>query len=64
MASKNPKLEKFIEKQWFLKRLKLRQGGRMPLQHEHIPLLALRLNSDEDDGTPSGRILSGKGWGL
>jgi hypothetical protein len=64
MASKNPKHEKCIEKQWFLKRFKLGQGGRMPLQHEHTPLLALGLNSNEDDGAPSGRILSGKRWGL
>ncbi len=63
MASKNPKHEELIEKQWFLKRLRLGQGGRMPLQHEHTPLLALGLNSNENDGAPSGRILSGKRWG-
>jgi hypothetical protein len=33
-------------------------------QHEHISLFALGLTSNEDDGAPIKRILSGKGWDL
>ncbi len=64
MASKNPKHEEHIEKQWNLKMLRLGQRGQMPSQHEHTPLLALGLNLNEDDGALSGKILSRKGWGF
>jgi hypothetical protein len=42
----NPKNEKLAEKQWSLKRPKLKPMGRRPLQHEHIRLLAPKLNSN------------------
>jgi hypothetical protein len=53
--------EEPIKKQWSLKRLKLGPRGRRPSQHEHIPLLALKLNSNEDNGTSIRRVPSTKG---
>jgi len=35
-----------------LKRFKLAPRGQRPLHYEHIPLLALWLNFNEDDGAP------------
>jgi hypothetical protein len=38
-----------------MKRSKLEPRGQRPLQHEHIPLLALNLNSNKNNGTPNGK---------
>jgi hypothetical protein len=51
----NLKNEKLTKKQWSMKRSKLEPRGQRPLQHEHIPLLALNLNSNENNGTPNGK---------
>jgi hypothetical protein len=47
--------EKLIKKEWSLKRLKLGPRGQGPSQHEHIPLLTLWLDFDENNGAPNGK---------
>jgi hypothetical protein len=50
MAGTNPKDENFTKQSRSLKRLKLAPRGRGPSQHEHIPLFALGLDSNENNG--------------
>jgi len=51
----NLKNEKLTNKQWSMKRSKLEPRGQRPLQHEHIPLFTLNLNSNKNNGNPNGK---------
>jgi hypothetical protein len=48
MARWIQKNENLAKKQWSSKRPKLKPTGQKPLQHEHIPLFASKLNSNKD----------------
>ncbi len=42
--------EKLAKHYWFLKRSKLTPRGQRPSQHKHIPMLALGLDSNKNNG--------------